>query len=69
MRPMLVLSVKKMKFDSLDIELLKKTMVTVIEYVIENNFIPGQIENWNIIVDLKGMGLMDIPVGVAERLI
>lgn len=64
MRPIIILSVKKMKFDTIDIELLKRTMVTVIEYVIENNFIPGQIENWNIIVDLKGMGITDIPVSV-----
>lgn len=69
MRPIIILSVKKMKFDTIDIELLKRTMVTVIEYVMENNFIPGQIENWNIIVDLKGMGITDIPVSVGEYFI
>ena len=57
--------VKRMKFDTIDISLLKRTMVTVIEYIINNFFIPGQIENWNIIVDLKGLGLGDIPVSVA----
>lgn len=34
------------------------------EYVRENFFIPGQIENWVLIVDLEQMGLMNIPFRV-----
>lgn len=63
-RPILCLKIKEMRFGSIDIELLKRTLVVVSEHCINNLFIPGQIENWCIIVDLKGLGLTDIPVKV-----
>lgn len=32
------------------------------EQVINNLFLPGQIENWNVLYDLNGLGLTDLPL-------
>jgi len=33
----------------------------MIEYVRERFFLPGQVENWIIVMDMEQMGLMNIP--------
>lgn len=35
--------------------------VFMMEYVRENLFLPGQVENWNLLLDLDNLGLMGIP--------
>lgn len=35
--------------------------VFMMEYVRANLFIPGQVENWNLLIDLDNLGLMGIP--------
>ena len=64
MRPLIVINVKRMDFGKIEIELLKRCFVVLIEYVLERLMIPGQVENWNILLDLKDMGIFSIPVGV-----
>lgn len=32
-------------------------------------FLPGQVENWNIIYDLAGMGVTEIPTGVLKAIL
>jgi hypothetical protein len=44
-------------------------VVFVQEAVIENLFLPGQVEQWNIIYDLGGMGLTDIPINSLKSVI
>jgi hypothetical protein len=36
------------------------------EYVRNNIFIPGQVENWVLLVDLDNLGLMNVPYKVYE---
>lgn len=36
-------------------------VVFILEYCINNLFIPGQVENWNLIVDLKDVSLYSVP--------
>jgi hypothetical protein len=36
----------------------------MMEYVREHFFLPGQIENWIIVMDLEQMGLMNVPFKV-----
>ena len=35
--------------------------VFMMEYVRANLFMPGQVENWNLLIDLDNLGLMGIP--------
>jgi len=41
----------------------------IIEYVIHNFMIPGQVENVLMIVDLKGMGLFNLPFGLIKAVL
>lgn len=49
-----------------DPEAVLRAIVFVQEEVIENMFIPGQVECWNIIYDLVGMGITDVPVNALK---
>ena len=49
-----------------DPEAVLRAIVFVQEEVIENMFIPGQVECWNIIYDLGGMGITDVPVNALK---
>ncbi len=35
--------------------------IFMMEYVRANLFLPGQVENWNLLIDLDNLGLMGIP--------
>lgn len=52
---------KAIDFKEADVNL--RAVVFVQEAVIEHLFIPGQVENWNIIYDLGGYGITDVPAG------
>ena len=36
----------------------------MMEYIRENFFLPGQVENWLIIADMENMGLLSVPFKV-----
>ena len=36
----------------------------ILEYIKKNFFLPGQVENWIIIMDLENLGVKDIPYKV-----
>ena len=36
----------------------------IMEYVRNNLFLPGQIENWILMIDLDNLGLMNVPFKV-----
>jgi len=36
----------------------------MMEYIRANLFLPGQVENWNIMIDLDNLGLMSVPYKV-----
>jgi len=33
----------------------------ITEYVRNNFLIPGQVENWSMLIDLEGLGLLNVP--------
>jgi hypothetical protein len=63
-RPTIVFNLRKT--DLKDPEAVLRGIVFVQEEVIEKMFIPGQVECWNIIYDLGGMGLTDLPVNALK---
>jgi len=54
-RPILVFNAKKI--DMKDFEKSLKATVFVHEQIINHMFLPGQVESWDIIYDLAGMGI------------
>lgn len=54
-RPILVFNAKKI--DLKDFENSLKATIFVHEQIINKMFLPGQVESWNIIYDLAGMGI------------
>jgi hypothetical protein len=54
-RPVLVYNCKKI--DLKNIENSLKATILVHEQIINHMFLPGQVENWDIIYDLGGMGI------------
>jgi len=47
-----------------NVEEIMEAMTYFLIYVIENLMLPGQIENWNFIIDFNQMGMGDLPLSV-----
>ena len=63
-RPILIFSVAQLDVKKVvQPEFFIKFFTNMFEYVIQEMLIPGQVENWVIIIDLKGMSLWTIPYG------
>lgn len=52
---------EEIRTKTLDTIALANCMLLLQEYAINNMFLPGQIENWVIIVDIAGQGLSSLP--------
>ena len=64
-RPIIVL-----KQNLLESELLDEYIAASVygfEYIINNMFLPGQVENWIFIHDLNGMGVTDLPINSIKK--
>lgn len=48
--------------DPKNIDLYFDSIVTAQEIVKKKMFIPGQVQSWNLIYDLAGIGISDIPL-------
>jgi len=68
-RPILVLNCYKIDPKTVDIDLLLLTMGYFLEYVIHNMLLPGQVERWVFIEDLKGMGITSIPFAALSKIL
>lgn len=40
------------------------SLTYLLQFTIENLMLPGQIENWNFIVDLNSLGVSSLPLSV-----
>ena len=63
-RPILVFNATL--FNPKDMETPTLSTIFTHEEVINNMFLPGQVENWVIIYDLGGMGVTDIPMSAIK---
>lgn len=66
-RPILVFNAKKI--DLKDFESSLKATIFVHEQIMGNMFLPGQVESWDIIYDLAGMGITEIPTGTLKTML
>lgn len=68
LNPTALLPFKKMGFDLIGDEIIKWS-IFIIEYVINNLFLPGKIENYSIIVDVNKLGVTEIPKSTLGKII
>ena len=63
-RPILVINATL--FNEKEMDIAFKATLYVHEQIINQCFIPGQVENWIVIYDLGGMGVSDIPISAIK---
>lgn len=68
-RPIVVFSAYLLSAKSFDIDLMIEALTFFFGYMIENLLLPGQVENWIFITDLKGMGISSIPFDPIKKLL
>ncbi len=57
------------KIDFKDIEKSLKVIIYVHEEVIKRCFIPGQVESWDVIYDLGGLGITELPTSTLKSVL
>ncbi|KAL4493052.1 hypothetical protein ABPG72_003137 [Tetrahymena utriculariae] len=67
-RPILVINVKRLNFKNIKIELILDSMTYFFEFIINNMMLPGQIENWVVILDLGNIGLSSLPISGLKQI-
>ena len=60
-RPIFIVNVKAIAKAKLDADTLLKMMSYLFTFLINKTMVPGRVENWNFVFDLKGVGLTEIP--------
>jgi len=68
-RPIIVFNAYIIDSKTLDVDLMIAALTYFFEFLIKNLLLPGQVENWIFITDLKGMSLTSIPFNAIKKLI
>jgi len=63
-RPIVVFNIYKMDLKAFDIQLITEALTFWLEYIVDEFMLPGQVEDWVFITNVKGMGLASIAVQV-----
>ncbi len=66
-RPIIVLKCDIIQQLSLTADDMKALVTYFLDYVIRHMLLPGQVENWIVITDLNGLGIMSLPYGVLKE--
>lgn len=61
MRPVIIVSVRRIIDSRVTIEHLVTVTDFFLHYVIENGMVPGKIENWTAIFDMRDVGVTELP--------
>lgn len=61
MRPIIIVNVKRVVETKIKLDRLLAVATFFLEYVIKYAMIPGKIESWTAIFDVKGVGVTEIP--------
>ncbi|KAL4441557.1 hypothetical protein ABPG74_021489 [Tetrahymena malaccensis] len=67
-RPILVINVKRLNFKNIKIQLILDSMTYFFEFILSNMMLPGQIENWVVILDLGNIGLSSLPINGLKQI-
>ena len=69
MRPVVVVNVRRLIDTGIELERLKATVNVFLSYVIKNAMVPGKVENWTCIFDLRDVGVTQIPKDKIQGLV
>ena len=61
MRPVIIINVRRMIDSGIDVDRLISVTNFFLEYTIQYAMVPGAIEAWTCIFDLKDVGVTEIP--------
>jgi len=68
-RPIVVFNAYLMNPKKMDADVMIDGLTYLFEIIIGSMMIPGQIENWIFIMDLKGMGVTSLPVNAMKKVL
>jgi len=69
MRPVIIINVRRIVDSGIPVDRLNAVANFFLMYVIENAMIPGSIESWTCIFDLKDVGVTEIPKNRIQPLV
>eukprot|EP01017_Pseudomicrothorax_dubius_P028170 TRINITY_DN3329_c0_g1_i8.p1 TRINITY_DN3329_c0_g1~~TRINITY_DN3329_c0_g1_i8.p1 ORF type:complete len:387 (+),score=132.01 TRINITY_DN3329_c0_g1_i8:127-1287(+) len=67
-RPILVINPYKIDVSKVDTEIFMDAMTYFLEFILKNMFLPGQVENWVIIIDLNNMSFLSMPINLMKQI-
>lgn len=67
-RPIFILNVAKLKQCKIPHEVVLNMSTYFVQYIITRALIPGKVENWVSIVDMKGVGITEIPKNLLKAI-
>jgi len=68
-RPIVVFSAYMLGEKGMDVDLMIEALTFFFAFMIDNLLLPGQVENWIFITDLKGLGIASIPFDPIKKLL
>lgn len=63
-RPLIVIRCDLIISSEVTADDMKATAAYFLDYIARNLFLPGQVENWVVLVDLKDVSIMGVPYNV-----
>ena len=67
-RPIFIINVGKLKKLKIDTEMCIHMSTFLIQWLITRGLVPGRVENWITIMDMKGVGLTEVPKKLLKAL-
>ena len=67
-RPLFIMNVNKLKKLKTDHDTLINISTYMIQFIISRALIPGKVENWVSIIDMKGVGITEIPKTLIQKM-
>ncbi|OII74567.1 uncharacterized protein cubi_00120 [Cryptosporidium ubiquitum] len=68
-RPILIVKLAKLDLFVGEIERIQKLLCFCLEFFLRYLQIAGRVENWNVIIDLAGKGITDLPIQVLKSVL
>lgn len=68
-RPILILNVRKIVDVEYPIEVIGQATAFFCDFVVKKLLVPGKIENWIMLIDLKDVGMTSLPVKKVQSIV
>ena len=69
MRPVMIVSVRKLIDANVGLEMAVNVADVFVNYVIKNSMVPGRVENWTAIFDMRDVGVTELPSKHMQNLV